>query len=119
MERRVKWYLIFRGYRILQTNFYAPHGEIDIIAQHGKELIFVEVRSKTEKSSLIYGSPAESVDYRKQNSIIKSARHYIKTYHCNYQSYRFDVAEVIKLQNGKIKINHIKNAFIIDSKNSR
>lgn len=117
-EKRIQWYLRLRGWRIQYTNFYAAGGELDIVASRGKTLAFVEVRSKSEKSAELYGTPAESVTPRKQNSIIKAARQFIRTYRTFYPLYRFDVAEVTEKSNGKIKINYIENAFICDMNNT-
>lgn len=118
-EKRVIWYLKLRGWRIQYTNYYAPGGEIDIVASRGGTLAFVEVRSKTEKSAELYGTPAESVTVKKQGSIIKAAKHFIRNFRMfHYSRYRFDVAEVIEKANGRIKINYIKSAFICDMNNS-
>lgn len=118
IERRMQWYLRVRGYRIVCANYYSPYGEIDIIAHKGNTTVFVEVRSKTEKSASLYATPAESVTAAKQRSIIKTARHYITTAFLANATYRFDVIEVIRRENGRLKINHIKNAFICDMNNS-
>ena len=118
IERRMQWYLRLRGYRIVCTNYYSPYGEIDIIASKGNITVFAEVRSKTEKSASLYGTPGESVTAAKQRSIIKTARHYITTGFLTSAAYRFDVIEVIRRENGRFKIHHIKNAFICDMNNS-
>ena len=47
-----------RGYRILETNYRCPEGEIDIIARHKDSHVFVEVRTKTSSE---FGSPEESI----------------------------------------------------------
>ena len=118
IERRMLWYLRLRLYRIITANYYSPHGEIDIIASKGNTLVFLEVRSKTEKSLKTYGTPGESVDARKQKNIIATARHFINNSYADYKYYRFDVLEVIKHEGGRLTINHIKNAFICDMNNS-
>jgi putative endonuclease len=51
------------GYRICETNFRCPLGEIDIIAREKNELVFIEV--KTRKSSQL-GYPEQAVGARKQ-----------------------------------------------------
>ena len=45
------------GYEIIETNFFCKGGEIDIIAQDGAYLVFVEVRSK---SAVEYGYPEDN-----------------------------------------------------------
>ena len=83
--------------------------EIDIIAQDGDCLVFVEV--KTRRSNA-YGEPSEFVDYKKQQRIIKTAMCYTDVMN---REVRFDVIEVFyTVSDGifrTIKINHIKNAF--------
>ncbi len=44
-----------QGYKILATNFTCKIGEIDIIAQQKKTIVFVEVKTK---SNLDFGYPA-------------------------------------------------------------
>lgn len=117
IERRIRWYLRFRGYRIQAANYYTPYGEIDIIASKNGALVFVEVRSKKEESASRYGTPAQSVTPQKQSRIIKSARFFLSQSFISCAEYRFDVIEVIKKKHG-LSINHIKNAFYINHNNS-
>lgn len=109
-ELKVRLYLIFRGYIILQTNFFTPCGEIDIIAKKKRTLVFIEVRSKNE-SSLRYGSPFETVDAEKQKSIISAAKYYLAAHAEDCREYRFDVVGVTVRKNGTSAVEHIKNAF--------
>jgi putative endonuclease len=57
-ERLAQDYLKKRGYRIIETNYRSPYGEIDIISKHKNTLVFMEVRAK---KNLRFGSPEESV----------------------------------------------------------
>lgn len=43
-EQQAEAYLIKRGYRILQRRFRSRHGEIDLIANRGSKLVFIEVK---------------------------------------------------------------------------
>lgn len=61
------------GYRIIERNFRTRFGEIDIIAEDKKVLVFVEVK---KKSSTKFGAPAEMVTTRKLQKIIKTAESY-------------------------------------------
>ena len=111
-ERAVALYLKLRLYKILKRNYNTRYGELDIIAKNRKYLCFVEVKTRSVKS---YGSPAEYVDKYKQNRIIKTAYSYLKYNPTNLMP-RFDIAEVYH-DNGKFKINYIKNAFMLTEDN--
>ena len=39
-------YLENKGFRIMERNFYCKQGEIDIIAKQGKEIVFIEVKTR-------------------------------------------------------------------------
>ncbi|MGH7433691.1 MAG: YraN family protein, partial [Candidatus Methylomirabilales bacterium] len=58
------------GFRIVEENFSCPLGELDLIAEEGDVLVFVEV--KTRRSAL-FGTPAEAVHARKQRQILRVA----------------------------------------------
>ena len=51
VERLARGFLEEQGFRILETNYRCPEGEIDIVAQHQDCLIFVEVRAKTRPNA--------------------------------------------------------------------
>ncbi|MCX7780862.1 MAG: YraN family protein [Negativicutes bacterium] len=100
-------YLIQRGYRILRRNYRQRSGEIDIIAEYGDLIVFVEVKTRR---SVTYGSPAEAVGYRKQQKIIGAAMLFLGEHCLHGRSFRFDVLEVL-LTGGTVRYNHIINAF--------
>jgi putative endonuclease len=92
-----------KGYKILETNFKNTFGEIDIIARLKKQLVFIEVKTK---SNLNYGFPQEEVNRAKQTKIKKGALEYLKLTRTELDNIRFDVIEICD----EI-INHIENAF--------
>lgn len=100
-------YLKQNGYEIIQRNFKAKQGEIDIIARQKEEIIFVEVKTR---KSLAYGLPIEAVNEIKQKHIYRTAQYYLYLYHLEKEFIRLDIIEIYK-RDKKIKINHIKNAF--------
>lgn len=63
------------GFRIVEKNFRCPLGEIDLIAEEGDVLVFVEV--KTRRSAR-FGTPAEAVHARKQRQILRVAEAYMR-----------------------------------------
>ncbi len=105
-ELAAKW-LKRRRYQIIERNFSCRWGEIDVIAKKGDLLCFVEVKTRAADS---FGRPAEAVDYRKQQCLLKTASVYLAQHPCDLQP-RFDVAEVV-LDGGRcLEINYIENAF--------
>ena len=74
-ERLAADYLRRQGYRIHETNFRCPFGELDIVASEGDVLAFVEVRTRRGDS---HGSAQESVTPRKQHRLRQVAEAYLQ-----------------------------------------
>ena len=107
-EKLAKDFLKKRGYRILETNYRCPEGEIDIVARHKDFLVFIEVRAKT---SLEFGSPEESITPTKKGRLRATASHYQQTHNDLPLLWRIDVVAVELNQNGKLtRIELIENA---------
>jgi putative endonuclease len=98
-------YLKKRRYKIVQMNFTAVTGELDIIARKGKDFyVFVEVKRRmTDK----YGTPAEAITIGKQRKIRNTASVYLQSVGLyDAVDVRFDVIEIMDKE-----INHIEGAF--------
>lgn len=93
-----------KGYKILEKNFSCKQGEIDIIAKDKKEIVFVEVKTRTNTN---YGYPAEAVNVAKQKHIYNSAKYYIHINNLYNEFIRFDIIEIYFIKKN-YKINHIK-----------
>lgn len=108
-EKIAEEYLEKNGYQIIDKNFYCRFGEIDIIAKKGKEVVFIEVKTRKQ---IKYGNAAESVTRCKQNHIYKAAEIY--TYiHVLYDTpISLDVIEIYLFDDKETRIEHIKNAII-------
>lgn len=52
-EQRATEYLIDNGYSILERNFRNKTGEIDIIAQNDNLIVFVEVKYRSSKNTVM------------------------------------------------------------------
>ena len=70
-------YLIDNKANILETNYRINSGEIDIIAEINDELVFIEVKSRT---NIKFGYPSEAVDCRKIRKIVKFIRIIFSSY---------------------------------------
>ena len=96
------------GYRVIARNYRNTFGEIDIIAQDGKTLCFVEVRTRTKDW---HGHPFESISQVKQKKIIRAARGYLAQQDTEDVEARFDVVAVTPQDNDGYTVELIKNAF--------
>ena len=56
-DRAAEW-LTARGYRVLERNWRCARGEIDVVAWHGRTLVFVEVKTRAGTST---GHPLEAI----------------------------------------------------------
>jgi putative endonuclease len=108
-EQYAAKYLRKQGYDILSGNFSLGTGELDIVAFKDKVIYFVEVKTRTVGGVT---TPADAVDYKKQENLRSSAAAYITKYKLHKYKYYFDIIEVFANEKGDIiDINHIKNAF--------
>jgi len=106
-ENLAQQYLKAQGYIILEKNFRNKLGEIDLIAQDGKTVCFVEVKTR---QSLDQGQPYEAVNPWKIRKLSQMAVFYLKhRYHSIEVLSRFDVISIVK--DNPPRIQHIKNAF--------
>jgi putative endonuclease len=106
-EEEAVRYLRRQGMKILERNLRTPVGEIDIIARHGKILVFVEV--KTRKSDA-FGTPQEAVGPFKQRQILRTAQWYLGDGRGKGLQPRFDVIAVRPSPEGA-RVEHIPDAF--------
>ncbi|MFO7986052.1 MAG: YraN family protein [Desulfatiglandaceae bacterium] len=95
------------GYKNIVRNYCCPLGEVDLIAEDGDTLAFIEIKTRRGRS-MAYAK--EAVDARKRRQISKVALAYMKANNrCDVKA-RFDVVAV-RLTQGKPEIEVIKNAF--------
>ncbi len=106
-EEFAKNYLTRRRYSIISQNYTIRGGEIDIIAEKGNTLVFVEV--KTRSSTETRG--AEAVDEKKIAALVRTAQKFLFDNGESYRTHkiRFDCIEVYLSEDKKPKIVHIKN----------
>lgn len=101
-------YLERKGYRILERNFRCREGEIDIIAQQGECLVFVEVRTRRGSD---YGMPEESLTSTKRERLVALADAYLQTSDNLTASWRIDVVAIELAVDNKVRrVEHIENA---------
>jgi putative endonuclease len=102
-----------RGWAILDRRFRNGHRDLDLVAcrardgASGRLIAFVEVRTRL---STDFGTPAETVGWKKQRELARSARAWIASNKRSEDEYRFDVLGVV-LGGGKVLIQYVPNAF--------
>ena len=97
-----------QGYAIVARNYHSRYGEIDIIAENGEYLVFVEVKARKAGS---LSSPLESVTPQKQRRLILTAQAYLAAFPSEKQP-RFDVAAVTLEGEQPVGWEYVENAFL-------
>ena len=97
------------GYRIVARNWRCRQGEIDLIAQAGATLVFVEVKTRRGRSM---GSPEEALTPRKSRKLIQLAQLYLAEHDLDVD-WRIDLVAVELDTSGKLlRCEHIPNAVL-------
>lgn len=100
-------YLKKRGYRILERNYRCPYGEVDIVAQEGGAIVFVEVKSRRSDD---FGDPQTAVGIQKQKKLSLVSLHYLNAKDIPAGNARFDVVAV-RMQAKDYEVELIRDAF--------
>ncbi|MDR0565687.1 MAG: YraN family protein [Prevotellaceae bacterium] len=105
-EEAAKAYLLAHGFAIRDANWRWGHKELDIVAQKGKTLHIVEV--KTRRASFLV-EPQASVDRRKQQHTVAAANAYVQRFgiDCDVQ---FDIITVVT-SGDKSEVEYLPDAF--------
>ncbi|HLZ10461.1 MAG TPA: YraN family protein [Chloroflexota bacterium] len=75
-EKQAADFLRRRGYKILETNVRFAIGELDIVAEDGPTLVFVEVRARRSSR---FGTPADSLTSSKRRKVFHAVELYVQT----------------------------------------
>lgn len=99
-EQRALDYLLSRGLRLCESNFRCKGGEIDLVMLHGDELVFVEVRARSNSE---FGGAAASITRSKQQRMQRAAHIYLRRYRmpppCRFDVIAIDGEKLEWLQN--------------------
>jgi putative endonuclease len=109
-EERAASFLRAAGYTVLGRNVRPNrHDEIDIVAQTGEILVFVEVKTRRRED---FGRPMMAVDQDKRHALNRAAAAYLRKAKFPNLFYRFDVVEVLgQPEEGEPLIRHLDDAF--------
>ncbi|HIJ78234.1 MAG: YraN family protein [Desulfobulbaceae bacterium] len=107
-EKLARQHLKKQGYRIIAKNYRTALGEIDIIAEDDKTLVFIEVKTRRDRSC---GHPLEAVTPAKCRQISKVALLYLAENKMENREARFDVVAVSLGAGDKPEMEIVQNAF--------
>lgn len=111
-ERLAAEHLTAKGYRIRERNFRTAAGEIDIVAEAGGVLAFVEVRCRRGSSM---GTAAESLSPAKQRRMVEMAGAYGQARDDLPQQWRIDLIAIDFGSDGRLaSLVHYENAVTAD-----
>ena len=98
-----------KGYQILESNVHTPHGEIDLVASHAEQVVFVEVKTRTTG---LFGPPEVAITTRKRAHMLASAQYYIQQ-HPETHTWRVDVIAIrwYPQADSEIEISHFENVL--------
>ena len=115
-ESAAEEYLRRKGYRIVGRNLRSPAGELDLVAEDGRVLVFVEVKARRTDA---FGGAIQAVHQRKQNKLIQLAAQYLARHHIKDRLCRFDVVLLQGMDVTVPHIEHIQNAFEVSGDDLR
>lgn len=93
-----------------------PLGELDLVAEDGPVLVFVEVKARSTQE---FGGAIHAVQQRKQDKLIRLASQYLARHHLSHRLCRFDVVLLQGTDDTGSTIEHIENAFDVPGEDLR
>lgn len=115
-ESAAEQYLRRKGYRIVARNLRSSVGELDLVAEDGQALVFVEVKARRTDT---FGGAIHAVHQRKQEKLIQLAAQYLACHHITDRPCRFDVVLLHSAGAVVPQIEHIQNAFEVSGDDLR
>ena len=100
-------HLAANGFSIVARNHRCSRGEVDLIAEQGELLVFVEVRTRT---STRFGAPEETVSASKQARVVRAAKDFLARWRGPPRGVRFDVIAIVDEPSG-VQLTHLPGAF--------
>jgi putative endonuclease len=100
-EQLVAEHLERSGWTVRDRNVLCRHGELDVVAEKGDVLAFVEVRMR---STAAWGDPSQTVSRAKQRKVVLAATEYCQRHRLFQRVIRFDVASVV----GRGRAGHVE-----------
>lgn len=99
-----------KGYQIIERNWRCNRGEIDIVAQVGQNVVFVEVKTRRGRKM---GAPEAGLTSHKSNKLLQLGEMYVQENELSDVNWRIDLVAVELDHSGKLlRCEHIPNAVL-------
>ena len=99
-----------QGMRFIRKNFHCASGELDLIMLDGREIVFVEVKTRYSETA---GAAEESVSRAKGKKLLAAARWYLAAAKAPDLVWRIDTVAITLHTDGRIaRFTHVKNAIV-------
>lgn len=102
-------FLADQDYHLLTRNWRTGHLEVDIIADHFGEIVFVEVKSRHRETNDYTALGA--VDMSKKRHLVEAARAYLARHRLD-APFRFDIITVVG-ERPPYEITHYRDAYSV------
>lgn len=103
-------FLLSKGYGIIDRNWRSGHKEIDIVAQDGDDIVFVEIKTRSDET---FNDARDAVDAHKRQLLIYAAEAYLRSHHYDLTP-RFDIITVVGKYfdpDASLTLDHIIDAY--------
>lgn len=107
-ENAARRYLEMKGYVVHHLQWRCRAGEIDIVAQDGETLVFVEVKTRHAQDA---GTALEMITPAKRRRLIESAYAYIASIGQDDAVWRIDAVAVLVDGRDDMRITHVENVL--------
>jgi len=110
-EELARNYLIERGYKIIESNYLKPWGEIDLVTKKGGQIVFFEVKTRDSKN-VTHFSPEQSVNGSKRRKLQKTCEAYLleRSFPQN-QEWQIDILAIsFEKDPDRSHVEHFENA---------
>ncbi len=110
-ERLAEAFLRRRGLRTVARRYNTPLGELDLVMQHGDTVVFVEVKTRSDR---VHADPEDAVTRRKRGRVRRAAKSFLKEKRWEERACRFDVVTVIYAEGREPEIDYIEDFAALD-----
>jgi len=104
-ERLAAEFLVGKGYRIIERQYRTKLGEIDLVARDQDEIVFVEVKTRRDKS---FGDPEEAVHGLKLTHMARAGEAYLRDKKSESMPHRYDVVAIHWPEEDEPEIIHLE-----------